>query len=83
MVNAKMKVMVGLLAVLLLLPAAAFAGEPFVTTEWLQANLSKVTVLDVRKVEEYNDGHIPGAINVFYGVWGIKKRCASQRAARR
>ena len=73
MVKAKMKVMVGLLAVLLLLPAAAFAGEPFVTTEWLQANLSKVTVLDVRKVEEYNDGHIPGAINVFYGVWGIKR----------
>jgi len=73
MVNAKMKVMVGLLAVLLILPAAAFAGEPFVTTEWLQANLSKVTVIDVRKVEEYNEGHIPGAINVFYGVWGIKK----------
>ena len=73
MVKAKMKVMVGLLAVFLLLPAAAFAAEPFVTTEWLQANLSKVTVLDVRKVEEYNDGHIPGSINVFYGVWGIKK----------
>jgi thiosulfate/3-mercaptopyruvate sulfurtransferase len=54
MIKAKMKVMVGLLAVLLILPAAAFAGEPFVTTEWLQAN-------------------IPGAINVFYGVWGIKK----------
>ncbi len=69
----KLKVMVGLLAALLLLPAAAFAGEPFVTTEWLQANLSKVTVLDVRKVEEYNDGHIPGSVNVFYGVWGIKK----------
>ena len=69
----KLKVMVGLLAALLLLPSAAFAGEPFVTTEWLQANLSKVTVVDVRKVEEYNDGHIPGSINVFYGVWGIKK----------
>jgi thiosulfate/3-mercaptopyruvate sulfurtransferase len=69
----KTKVMVGLLAVLLLLPAAVFAGEPFVSTDWLQANLSKVTVLDVRKVEEYNAGHIPGAINVFYGVWGIKK----------
>jgi thiosulfate/3-mercaptopyruvate sulfurtransferase len=65
--------MVVLLAVFLLLPAAAFAGEPFVTTEWLQANLSKVTVIDVRKVEEYKEGHIPGAINIFYGVWGIKK----------
>jgi len=71
--NTKLKIMVGLLAILLLLPSAAFAGEPFVTTEWLQANLSKVTVLDVRKVEEYNEGHIPGSINVFYGVWGIKK----------
>ncbi len=73
MLKEKMKIMVGLLAVLLLLPAAASAKEPFVTTDWLQANLPSVTVLDVRKVEEYNDGHIPGAINVFYGVWGIKK----------
>jgi thiosulfate/3-mercaptopyruvate sulfurtransferase len=73
MMNAKSKLLVGLLAVLLLLPAAAFAGEPFVTTDWLQANLSKVTVLDVRKVEEYNEGHIPGAINIFFGVWGIKR----------
>jgi thiosulfate/3-mercaptopyruvate sulfurtransferase len=73
MFKVKTKVMVVLLAALLLLPAAAFAGEPFVTTEWLQGNLSKVTVVDVRKVEEYNEGHIPGAINVFYGVWGIKK----------
>jgi thiosulfate/3-mercaptopyruvate sulfurtransferase len=73
MVKARLKVIVGLLALFMLLPAAAFAGEPFVSTDWLQANLSKVTVLDVRKVEEYNDGHIPGAINVFYGVWGIKK----------
>ena len=73
MFKVKTKVMVGLLAALLLLPAAAFAGEPFVTTDWLQGNLSKVTVVDVRKVEEYNEGHIPGAINVFYGVWGIKK----------
>ncbi len=71
--KAKWKLSAGLLAALMLLPAAAFAGEPFVTTEWLQANLSKVTVLDVRKVEEFNEGHIPGSINVFYGVWGVKK----------
>jgi len=73
MARAKWKVRIGLLALLLLLPGAAFAGDPFVTTEWLQANLAKVTVVDVRKVEEYNEGHIPGAINVFYGVWGIKR----------
>ncbi|OPY10825.1 MAG: putative thiosulfate sulfurtransferase precursor [Syntrophaceae bacterium PtaB.Bin038] len=27
----------------------------------------------MRKVEEYSEGHIPGSINVFYGVWGIKR----------
>ncbi|HNS53961.1 MAG TPA: rhodanese-like domain-containing protein [Syntrophales bacterium] len=73
MTKAKTIGLAALLAVLLLLPAAASAAEPFVTTEWLQGNLDKVTVLDVRKVEEYNEGHIPGSINVFYGVWGIKK----------
>jgi thiosulfate/3-mercaptopyruvate sulfurtransferase len=73
MVNAKMKIMVGLLALLLCIPTAAFAAEPIVTAEWLQANLSKVTAVDIRKVEDYNAGHIPGAINVFYGVWAIQK----------
>jgi thiosulfate/3-mercaptopyruvate sulfurtransferase len=73
MVNAKMKIMVGLLALLLCIPTAAFAAEPFVTAQWLQANLSKVTAVDIRKVEDYNAGHIPGAINVFYGVWAIQK----------
>jgi thiosulfate/3-mercaptopyruvate sulfurtransferase len=68
-----MKLIVGLLALLLCIPAAALAADPVVTTEWLQANLSKVTVVDIRKVEDYNAGHIPGAINAFYGVWAIQK----------
>jgi len=59
------------------LPAAAMAqlSGPIVSTDDLQKNLSnpKVVVLDVRKVEEYKAGHIPGAINVFYGSWAIKK----------
>lgn len=73
MIKAKMKIMVGLLAVLLLLPAAAFSADTVVSTDWLQANLSKVTIVDIRKVEDYNSGHVPGAINVFYGVWAIQK----------
>jgi thiosulfate/3-mercaptopyruvate sulfurtransferase len=73
MIKAKMKIMVGLLAVLMLLPAAAFAADTVVSADWLQANLSKVTVIDIRKVEDYNSGHVPGAINVFYGVWAIQK----------
>jgi thiosulfate/3-mercaptopyruvate sulfurtransferase len=73
MIKAKMKFIVGLLAVLLCVPAAAFAAETVVSADWLQANLSKVTVVDIRKVEDYNAGHVPGAINVFYGTWAIQK----------
>jgi thiosulfate/3-mercaptopyruvate sulfurtransferase len=73
MVKTKMKFLAGLLALLLFVPAAALAAETIVSPAWLQANLSKVTAVDIRKVEEYNAGHIPGAINVFYGVWAIQK----------
>ena len=51
----------------------AFAADTIVSADWLQANLSKVTIVDIRKVEDYNSGHVPGAINVFYGVWAIQK----------
>jgi len=65
------------LAVLLLLPMAALARDvaPIVSADWLEKNLAnpKVIILDVRKVEDYKAGHIPGAVNVFYGSWAIKK----------
>ncbi len=73
MIKAKMKIMVVLLALLLFLPAAALAADSVVSTDWLQTSLSKVTIVDIRKVEDYNAGHVPGAINVFYGVWAIQK----------
>jgi len=70
------------LAVLLLLPLALTAPvqaarsiDPIVSTEWLQNNLNNanLVIVDVRKVEEYNAGHIPGAVNVVYGTWAVKK----------
>jgi thiosulfate/3-mercaptopyruvate sulfurtransferase len=69
-----LKIMV-VITFLLLLPCWSFARviEPVVSTDWLAQNLSKVTVVDVRKVEEYKAGHIPGAVNVFYGTWAIKR----------
>jgi thiosulfate/3-mercaptopyruvate sulfurtransferase len=73
MAKTKMKITAGLLALLLFVPAVALAAETIVSPDWLQANLSTVTVVDIRKVEDYNAGHIPGAINVFYGVWAIQK----------
>jgi thiosulfate/3-mercaptopyruvate sulfurtransferase len=66
-----------LVFLLVLLPAAVFAqiSGPIVSTDDLEKNLTnpKVVVLDVRKVEEYRAGHIPGAVNVTYGSWAIKK----------
>jgi thiosulfate/3-mercaptopyruvate sulfurtransferase len=66
-----------LLAVLLLIPITALARDvsPIVSADWLEKNLTapKVVVLDVRKVEEFKAGHIPGSVNVFYGSWAIKK----------
>ena len=64
-----------LVFLLVLLPAAVFAqiSGPIVSTDDLEKNLTnpKVVVLDVRKVEEYRAGHIPGAVNVTYGSWEI------------
>ena len=73
MIRTKMKLLAGLLALLLFVPAVVLAAETIVSPDWLRANLSTVTVIDIRKVEDYNAGHIPGAINVFYGVWAIQK----------
>jgi thiosulfate/3-mercaptopyruvate sulfurtransferase len=66
-----------ILIMLLFLPVAALARDvaPIVSTAWLEQNLANpgLVVLDVRKVEEYKIGHIPQAVNVFYGSWAIKK----------
>ena len=49
--------------------------EPIVSTNWLLANLKnpKLIVLDVRRVEDYREGHIPGALSAFYGSWAYQK----------
>jgi thiosulfate/3-mercaptopyruvate sulfurtransferase len=69
MIRAKTKALAGLLALLMCVPAAAFAADTVVSTDWLEANLSKVTVVDVRKVEDYKAGHVPAAINAYFGAW--------------
>ena len=71
------------LAVMLLLPfavtapvqAAARGIDPIVSADWLEKNLNNpnLVIVDLRKVEEYKTGHVPGAVNVFYGSWAIKK----------
>jgi len=70
-----LKAVVIVIALLLPLTAMARGIDPIVSTDWLQKNLknAKIVIVDVRKVEDYQTGHIPGAVNVFYGSWAIKK----------
>lgn len=62
---------------LLSFPALLFAREipPIVDAAWLEANLNTpgLTIVDIRKAEEYKEGHIPGAINLMYGSVAIKR----------
>jgi thiosulfate/3-mercaptopyruvate sulfurtransferase len=65
------------LSMIVLLPLAGQARdiEPIVSTDWLLANLKnpKLVILDVRRVEEYREGHIPGSLSAFYGSWAYMK----------
>ena len=63
--------------VMVIVPCSLFARDiaPIVSTDWLETNLnnSKLKILDIRKIEEYKEGHIPGALSSFYGAWAPKK----------
>lgn len=65
-----------LIAAMLFLPLTVLAAGigPVVSTDWMLNNLknANLVVVDLRKVEDYQAGHIPGSINVFYGSWAIK-----------
>lgn len=62
---------------LMALPFLSFARDvdPIVSTAWLEQNLnnSRLVIIDVRKVEDYKTGHVPNAVNAFYGSWAIMK----------
>jgi thiosulfate/3-mercaptopyruvate sulfurtransferase len=55
-----------LLAVALVAPVFARDVDAIVDVSWVEANMAKpgVIILDVRKVDDYKAGHIPGAVNV-------------------
>ena len=61
----------------ILLPVAVMAQglNPILSTDDLAKSLKdpNVIVVDIRKVEDYKTGHIPGAIGIFYGNWAPGK----------
>lgn len=64
-----------LLMVALVAPLFARDIDAIVSADWLAANLSnsKLVVLDVRKIEDYKVGHIPGAVSSIAASWYPKK----------
>ena len=77
MKNHALSKLLTILFFILLLPIAGQTRdiEPIVSTDWLLANLKnpKLIILDVRRVEDYREGHIPGALNAFYRSWAYQK----------
>jgi thiosulfate/3-mercaptopyruvate sulfurtransferase len=47
--------------------------DPIVSVEWLDAHLSDpdIVIIDVRTPEEYELGHVPGALNVPIAQWWV------------
>lgn len=64
-----------LLALIVPIAAMAASAAPVVTADWLQQSLSAPgqVIIDIRKVEEYKAGHIPGAVSSIYNTWAIKR----------
>ncbi len=55
----------------LLFSASAFAAEPLMSAQAVQAGLSKAntTIIDIRDPKSYAAGHISGALSAPYGTW--------------
>jgi len=61
--------------------AAAVAQQlPMISVEQLQTLLEKqqVTLLDARLPQEYNSGHLPGAINMPFEDWDARQQLADE-----
>jgi len=48
---------------LLLISSSAFAITPGILNEWLETQ-KEITIIDIRSTDQYQQSHIPGAINI-------------------
>lgn len=60
------KLVLILLALAMIAPVFARDVDPFVSADWVEANLNnpRVVILDVRAPAAYRQAHIPGAVNM-------------------
>ena len=47
----------------------AFTTGPVELARWIKANENNLLIVDVREAEDYDKGHIPGAINLPKNQW--------------
>lgn len=66
-----------LVFLVILLPSALMAQGlgPILSTDDLAKSLKDpgIVIVDIRKVEDYKAGHIPGAVGIFYNNWAPGK----------
>jgi thiosulfate/3-mercaptopyruvate sulfurtransferase len=69
------KTLLAFLFILLPISVMAQGLSPILSTDDLAKSLKdpNVIVVDIRKVEDYKAGHIPGAVGIFYGNWAPGK----------
>jgi rhodanese-related sulfurtransferase len=48
----------------------AFTTGPVELERWIKSGENNLVIVDVREAEDYNKGHIPGAINIPREEWG-------------
>jgi len=60
----------------MLAPSNSIAQESLVSVDWLQKNIDdpSVIVLDIRRVQEYREGHIPKSVSLTYTAWRTRER---------
>src|SRR5437763_16931975 len=57
----------------------AFTTGPVELDRWIKAGENNLVVVDVRAAEDYEKGHIPGAINIPKEKWDNPQRLAKDK----
>lgn len=57
----------------------AFTTGPVELEKWIKSGENNLVIVDVREVEDFNKGHIPGAINIPKENWGNPRGLSSDK----
>ena len=66
-----------LIVLALAVPVFARGVDAVVSADWLASNLSKTVVVDMRKLDDYKAGHIPGSVSLL-GLYVAKDNLSNE-----